>query len=356
YPLVLSEDERHKLWFRQDTEFSLPRAFVCLILENPVHKISAKNAVLLEMFVELLSLNMSGTIYNAEVALLEYACSVENRGVVIKVNGLNEKLPSLFKMVVDSVASFSTTQGDFDMIKEGLHRSYRNSDLDPEAFCRSTRLRVLLPQYWSSSQRDSEIDALTIQDLTELLEQYGAHMFAEMLIQGNMTPEEAKDLAVYLRREMDFGPLSREQRFKPGVKWLPEGSLVTVEMANRDPDSPNTVVTDYYQSCPRTDRDSTIASLLVSCMEEPAFDDLRTKKQLGYTVSLNYHNYEMVAFSLTVVSQPAKNSVEKVEECMQNFVAGFCETLKSWNKKIFQSHVSQKIILNLLCLYVCNEA
>ena len=30
---------------------------------------------------------------------------------------------------------------------------------------RSTRLRVLLPQYWSSSQRDSEIDALTIQDL-----------------------------------------------------------------------------------------------------------------------------------------------------------------------------------------------
>ena len=50
----------------------------------------------------------------------------------------------------------------------------------------------------------------------ELLEQYGAHMFAEMLIQGNMTPEvmvtahaldlytlvlqEAKDLAVYLCR------------------------------------------------------------------------------------------------------------------------------------------------------------
>ena len=34
---------------------------------------------------------------------------------------------------------------------------------------------------------------------------------------------------------------------QPGVKWLPEGSLVTVEMANRDPDSPNTVVTDYYQ-------------------------------------------------------------------------------------------------------------
>ena len=120
-----------------------------------------------------------------------YACSVENRGVSIKVNGLNEKLPvsllnlvvllyntvcfslqSLFKMVVDSVASFSTTQGDFDMIKvytytmctltpsmkihkyynsythkllcvftfhrvkEGLRRSYRNSDLDPETFCR----------------------------------------------------------------------------------------------------------------------------------------------------------------------------------------------------------------------------
>jgi nardilysin len=323
YPLVVSEDERHKLWFFQDTEFSLPRAFVCLILENPVHKISARNAVLVEMLVELLSLNMSGTIYNAEVALLEYACSVENRGVSIKVNGLNEKLPSLFKMVVDSVASFSTTQGDFDMIKEGLRRSYRNSDLDPETFCRSTRLRVLLPQYWSSSQRDSEIDALTIQDLMELLEQYRAHMFAEMLIQGNMTPEvmvtshpldvyalvlqEAEDLAVYLCRKMKFEPLSREQRFKPGVKGLPGGSLVSVEMVNRDLDSPNTVIIDYYQCCPRTVRDSTIASLLVSCMEEPAFDDLRTKKQLGYTVSLNYHNYEMVAFSLTVVSQSAKN-------------------------------------------------
>ena len=65
-------------------------------------------------------------------------------------------------MVVDAIVSFSTTQGDFDMIKaclverllhycvvifisifscslkEGLRRSYRNSDLDPEGFCRCT--------------------------------------------------------------------------------------------------------------------------------------------------------------------------------------------------------------------------
>ena len=32
-------------------------------------------------------------------------------------------------------------------------------------------------------------------------------------------------------------------------------------------------------------------------------------------------------------------SVGKVEKCMQNFVSGFCERLKSWSKKRFQSHV-----------------
>lgn len=147
----------------------------------------------------------------------------------MKILPVSPLLQSLFKMVVDAIVSFSTAQGDFDMIKaclverlphycvvifisifscslkEGLRRSYRNSDLDPEGFCRcalyihiilyafldtfalcmctlyysccdqytcyffdccrSIRLRLLLPTYWSSFQRDSEIDSLTVQDL-----------------------------------------------------------------------------------------------------------------------------------------------------------------------------------------------
>jgi secreted Zn-dependent insulinase-like peptidase len=309
YPVVVSQDSKHRLWFRQDTTFKTPRASVCLLLENPVHEISAKNAVLLDIFVNVLTLNMSDTVYNADIALLKYDSSVEHRGVVITVSGLNEKLPLFFKKIVDSMVTFSTTQEDFNMIKEGVRRSYHNSSLDPEDHCRSVRLKVLLSTYWSSSEKVSEIEALTIEDLTELVSHFRTNLFVDMLAQGNMTPEEAVDLAGYLCSEMEFDALSAEKRYKPCVVKLPAGRDVCVEAPNRDPGSPNAVTTDYYQCCPRTVKDSAITSFLSHCMEEPAFDDLRTKKQLGYEVYVSNHNtHNVTGLSLTVVSQTAKNS------------------------------------------------
>lgn len=76
---------------------------------------------------------------------------------------------------------------------------------------------------------------------------------------------------------------------------------------NKDPQSPNTAITHYYQCSVAEQREVALAQLLKvrteihvhtfmhmcitimlilmviqSCMEEPCFDTLRTKKQLGY--------------------------------------------------------------------------
>jgi nardilysin len=344
YPEVLSEDERCRLWFRQDATFKLPRACVHVILENPLHKISPKNAVLMDMFLELLQLNMTHVVYNANMALLQYSASVENRGIAITVGGLNEKLPIFFKSIVDSFASFSTTQENFDMVKEGLHRSYRNSLLDPGDLCRSVRVKVLAFTYWSASQKDDVVDGLTIDDLNALITQFKARLFAEVLVQGNMAPEEAKDLTTYLCSGVNFDPLPPAQKFKPCAMRLPAATEVCVDVLNRDPESPNTVITDYYQCCPRNVKDETIAYFVSHCMAEPAFDELRTKKQLGYEVYPEPHNtHEMTGLSLTVVTQSSKHSVQWVTECMQNFISGFLDTFQAWSAEEFHSHVDSLV-------------
>ena len=47
----------------------------------------------------------------------------------------------------------------------------------------------------------------------------------------------------------------------------------------------NTVVTNYYQFGKGTLRSHTMLEVMISLMDEPVFDVLRTQEQLGYSVS-----------------------------------------------------------------------
>lgn len=69
-------------------------------------------------------------------------------------------------------------------------------------------------------------------------------------------------------------------------------------------------------------------------MEEPLFDTLRTKQQIGYDVHCLLRNtYGVLAFSITIYFQSYKFSPDEVDARVELFLADFLKTLRSMSKK-----------------------
>lgn len=91
-------------------------------------------------------------------------------------------------------------------------------------------------------------------------------------------------------------------------------------MKSFSPNDVNSVTTSLYQVGPITFRKSVLIDLLMMIAEEPLFDILRNKEQLGYGVECTSRdNYGILGYSIDIHSQESKFSIDHVDERIENF-------------------------------------
>lgn len=79
-------------------------------------------------------------------------------------------------------------------------------------------------------------------------------------------------------------------------------------------------------------------------IEEPLFDTLRTKEQLGYDVHTNFHDtLGVIGYSITVNAQADKNTVLHVDERIEEFIKTVSRMLKKMPEKKF-NQIKQDLI------------
>ena len=106
----------------------------------------------------------------------------------------------------------------------------------------------------------------------------------------------------------------------------------------------NSVVKNYYQVGKATIHTECMAEFLVSILNEPLFDILRSHEQLGYGVACTLRkNCGVLGITITVEYQ--KNSAEFVDEKIEEFLQNFLKTLT--DTKIDEFNSIQKSIVSL---------
>ncbi|KAL5486683.1 hypothetical protein EMCRGX_G019194 [Ephydatia muelleri] len=346
YPVVVEECDHYKLWFRQDSVFLVPRAYVHMLFRTAVHLESARNAFMMDLFLHLMKTLVGEVAYAADVAQLHYSFSAEVQGMVLCLDGLNHKLPLLLETLINFVADFSASEEQFQTTKDDVTRNLQNYLLRPKKYAKSLRLKILQHKYWSAADALSIVDSVTLKELTEFVDTLRQQMYVEALVQGNMTSEEAKQLMKYLCSRLQFSPLpmSLYDQLQPRTVQLPANTHITVEAMSKDKQSPSTVIVDYFQCAPRSLTESVMLQLLMRCINEPCFDTLRTKKQLGYDVFCTDHDtFGIIGASLTLCTHGSKYSAEYACGCIDQFFEDFLNILSSWTESDFHSHVDSLI-------------
>lgn len=100
---------------------------------------------------------------------------------------------------------------------------------------------------------------------------------------------------------------------------IPVGSAY-LRCNNLNTNNVNTIITNFYQIGPISHHVRVLIDLLLHIAEEPIFNVLRNKEQLGYDISCRLKElYGVLGYSIQVNSQENKFSVEHIDDRIESF-------------------------------------
>ncbi|XP_071897732.1 nardilysin isoform X4 [Anas platyrhynchos] len=344
YPVKVLNTPQGCMWYKKDNKFRKPKVYVHFHLISPQVQQSAESVVLLDIFVSILSLNLSEPAYGADTAKLEYKLVAGEHGLIIRVKGFNHKLPLLLQLVVDHLSDFSFTSGVFEMVKEELKKTYFNMLIKSEVLAKDLCHVILEHGKWPIIDKYQRLlKGISAESLSSFVKAFKSQLFVEGLAQGNLTCQEAKGFLRCVVAKLQFAPLAHPCPVQFRVVDLPNTHLLCkVKTLNKG--DANSEVTVYYQAGARSLRECVLTELLVMHMEEPCFNFLRTKETLGYHVYPAYRNNSgIIGFSISVTTQATKHNSEFVDKKIEEFLLYFEEKMKLLTEDAFHAQVCSLI-------------
>ncbi|XP_067935515.1 nardilysin-like isoform X2 [Watersipora subatra] len=334
-PKLVRNTDRSRLWYKQDKKFLVPKSYIFLDIVSPVVSASAKSQAMFDLFIDALTHNLQEVAYNAYVAQLEYEFKVTANGMIIKLSGFSHKLAKLFETIVDHISNFDLSSDVFHALKEQLKKNYFNRFIKCEKLANDVRLMLLEHKLWTKVHKHSFLDKFTCADFLAFVSEFKAMYFMEGYIYGNYTLKEALDIEKYVRCRLSSDVLPLSMLPVERVSQLPARDGVVRVKSFHEGDS-NSCVVNYYQVGPSNVRGAVTNQLLNMMMEEPCFDALRTREQLGYSVfSSCKTTYGILAIAILVETQASKFSVKKVDEKIEAFLVEFREKLEGCSQEDF---------------------
>ncbi|WVZ56835.1 hypothetical protein U9M48_007311 [Paspalum notatum var. saurae] len=342
-PRCVVDEPFMKLWYKMDMTFNVPRANTYFLISVRDGCSSLENSVLTELFANLLKDELNEVLYQAYVAKLETTISVVASRIEIKLYGYNDKLPILLSNILSTFQSFSPKTDRFEVIKEDMERDYKNTNMKPMSHSTCLRLQVLREVFWDVDEKLEVLMKLTFTDLVAFVPKIVSQLHIEGLCHGNLSEEEAINISKIFYNTLSAQALPEEARHGERIICIPNGANFVRSVRVKNDLEENSVVEVYFPIEQDVGNEATrlraITDLFSSIIEEPCFDQLRTKEQLGYTVDSSPRmTYRLLAYCFRVMS--SKYSPVYLQSRIDNFIDGLSALLDKLDEETFEHHRS----------------
>nr|XP_012135647.1 PREDICTED: nardilysin-like [Megachile rotundata] len=350
YPTKIHSDDILEVWYRPDPKFCLPECYMYFNIVTPLVLSSPKSAALMDLFVATLKQLLVEQLYPAEVAKLNYDIYTNDKGILLAINGFNQKLPLLLMIIAKYIANSPNLVSEelFEVIKEKTTREYYNTFLKPKKLVKDVRLSILMLVHWPALDKHIAIKNIQFHEFQNFVRYFTDHLYIQSLVQGNMTKEDVIKNVKEFVETLKCGPLLPHTMPQIRVAQIPTGTYCC-KVKNFNKTDVNSVVMNYYQSGVTSIRLSVIIELIIMIMEEPLFNQLRTLEQLGYHVfCILRDTFNILGYSITVHTQANKYTTEHVDNRIEAFVQMFKGILKEMSEKELES-IKEALMKLKLC-------
>lgn len=342
-PECILDEPLMKFWYKLDTSFRFPRANTYFrVTLNGAYR-NLKNVLLTELFLNLLKDKLNDIVYQASVAKLETSISLVSDKLELKVYGFNDKLPVLLSKVLETAKSFVPTDDRFVVIKEDMERNLRNANMKPLNHSSYLRLQVLCQSFWDVDEKLGLLNTLSLTDLKGFIPELFSQLYIEGLCHGNLFEEEAKNISNIFKKYFSVPPLPSEMRHKDNILCFPPSADMVRDVTVKNKLDTNSVVELYYQIEPEVasnlPKSKALVDLLDEIVEEPLFNQLRTKEQLGYVVDCSPRvTYRILGFCFRV--QSSEYTPIYLQGRIDNFINELEGLLSALDDESFQNFKS----------------
>lgn len=179
------------------------------------------------MYLDLVMDTMAEYSYAADLAGLSYKLDTQADGILLQIEGYNDKLQELAKVVVDKMASLQISQERFAVLKDQNMRKYENFKLAAPSghtgyyVSYLTQKEVFTPEVKLDALRTLTVDSLE-SHIGGLLQK----LHFEVLVHGNMVEAEARRLVEVAQSALKPKNLSASEKQSP-LSLLPPTRKIT---------------------------------------------------------------------------------------------------------------------------------
>jgi insulysin len=337
-PKLIRNDDLVRAWFKKDDTFWVPKAILIIKLRNLLPAATAENSVKARVYTELVKDALEEYSYDAELAGLQYGITNPSSGLDIQVSGYNDKLPVLLEKVLVTMRDLEVKPDRFAIIKERLLRGMRNWDyLQPYNQVGEYTSWLVRERGFINDESLVEMERMQYEDIRAFFPHLLKQVHIETLAFGNLYKEDALRLTNLVESTLKprvlpqaHWPVSRSLIFPPGGNFLFNRTL-------KDPANVNHCIEYLLHVGEKSDRALRAKALLLDQMtHEPAFNQLRTKEQLGYVVFSGFRPASTTMGYRFIIQ--SERTPEYLESRIDAFLTNYITTLKDMSDSEFEGH------------------
>ncbi|KAI3750269.1 hypothetical protein L2E82_20902 [Cichorium intybus] len=352
-PVLLRKSEYSRLWYKSDTSFSTPKAFVKLDFYCPFAGNSPEANVLTDIATRLLMDYLNEYAYDAQVAGLYYGIYHTDNGFQVILTGYSHKLMILFETIIEKITTFEVKPDRFYVIKELVIKEYENYKFQQPYHQAMYNCSLLLKdQSWPWTDELQVLTVLEPQHLSKFYPQILSRTFIECYAAGNMEPNEAELMIQHVENVLFKGrkPLSQalfpSQHLTNRVVNLEKGITYCYTKEGLNPSNENSALLHYIQVHQDDFKLNIKLQLVALIAKQPAFHQLRSVEQLGYITMLIQRNDSGI-HGVQFIIQSTVKGPKHIESRVQAFLKTFESKLYEMPDDEFKSNVNALIEMKL---------
>jgi len=236
--------------------------------------------------------------------------------------------------------------GRFDACLEVQLRKYSNAGMDASSFSSSLRLLCLRPSVKSSFSKLKALKGITASKFVQVMNKLLKRLYVEAFFHGNVDRKDADEAASMISEALTHHHVGLPKKNLPTKLVIKTKHAIDhhqIIAPTIDLKDPNTAVEVYFQFAKDDNSSNAIqhrvlVDLLEHVMDEPLYNQIRTKEVFGYEVSCGARwTYGVLGMSFRVVT--ACKSAEAASSRIDDFLKSFRSELESMNNETFMEHL-----------------
>ncbi|CAF0765571.1 unnamed protein product [Adineta steineri] len=338
-PIKIKENEFCRLFYGEDTFYRLPKAYLYFELRNSLGCADPLHSSMNALYAGLVKDSLTEIVYPAQLGGLHYELFDLKYGIQLTVYGFNHKIKQLLETIIDCMVNIKVDPQRFEILKEKLKASLKSfPERDPWEMAHYGLKYLTAEHQWNYGELLSCIDNITVHNLDSFITQMLTRFFTDSLMYGNLTEDHALEymnLFVQKFQEKHF-----YQLLFPGMWFnqreltLPEGYCnYAYKMLN---DAHKIYAIEIYLQCfQQTLENTALLELFCHLVHERCYDQLRTKEQLGYSVSSGAHRSLGGIQGFSVAVQSPKN-LDHVNQRIELFIDSIRDYISNMPDHVFK--------------------